>query len=289
MKKAFVFILVLVTIIFLMYLCKISPDTKITDESNHLVSNQNTADNLSTTVADIKFECLDHNENYVRILSDTMVLDTAILNEVIKVMKITVSPVYFNMKSLPGRGEEFAIAVNGKATVYENPPHNKQEVEINNENLKIISEISSCELITNKNTYNINEVEAYLTLIREATDVYLNSDQFKNNSKINANRLKLKQKLSIAQTKAFPKLRKAYYLALKEMLWPENVEVQFNDKSITLIGGIYANNKNKQDSYNAMRDKLEQLRFKRVNFKWYKYDDEYTYWTINSPSDATIQ
>lgn len=33
---------------------------------------------------------------------------------------------------------------------------------------------------------------------------------------------------------------------------------------------------------------LVLLRFDRANFKWYEYDDEYTYWTIESNVDSKV-
>jgi hypothetical protein len=38
-----------------------------------------------------------------------------------------------------------------------------------------------------------------------------------------------------------------------------------------------------------LQDMLKLLRFNRINFKWYKYDDEYTYWQIESLPDSKIQ
>ena len=38
----------------------------------------------------------------------------------------------------------------------------------------------------------------------------------------------------------------------------------------------------------TIQKSLEDLRFKKVNFKWYKYDDEYTYWDIESLADSKV-
>jgi len=55
------------------------------------------------------------------------------------------------------------------------------------------------------------------------------------------------------------------------------------------VGAIYANNKNKKDSYNLVSEMLKALRFDRANFKWYKYDNDYTYFEIDSLSDDKVE
>lgn len=110
----------------------------------------------------------------------------------------------------------------------------------------------------------------------------------KENKKLAA---ELKKKLATLQKKSFPQLRKAFAEAAKEKLWEENIDVTISGSAntvITLTGGIYANNKNIKQSQESMSETLHAFRFKQCHFKWFKHDDEHTYYNIESPPDMEI-
>lgn len=102
---------------------------------------------------------------------------------------------------------------------------------------------------------------------------------------------KLKVKVQKIQTKEFPLLRKNYKEVVRDILWTENIKTSIyarGYRTIQFTGGIFANNKNKMEMQNNLSEILTLLRFKRANYKWYKYDDDYTYYTLNTPSDKEI-
>lgn len=96
------------------------------------------------------------------------------------------------------------------------------------------------------------------------------------------------KKLKAIQIKNFPKARQIWAANCKQEMWKQDVDVNFSGKTITFVGGIFAANANKQAAYEAIADALRDLRFKRCNFKWYKYDDNYTYWNISSKDDGEL-
>lgn len=101
----------------------------------------------------------------------------------------------------------------------------------------------------------------------------------------------LKAKVINLQKSEFPKLRKAYGAILKEKLWVENINVKTIGTGYTILefeGGVFASNKNIQDTQETFRDMLNQLRFKRTNYKWYEYDDEYTYYSMKTGKDSDL-
>lgn len=101
----------------------------------------------------------------------------------------------------------------------------------------------------------------------------------------------LKQKVQNIQIKEFPKLRKAYKDAIYKDLWVENIETAVfgaGNTTIQFTGGVFADNKAKQQTQETLSEILHMLRFKRANYKWYEYDDEYTYYTMKSPKDSEI-
>lgn len=110
-------------------------------------------------------------------------------------------------------------------------------------------------------------------------------------AEIKKNGKTLKTKVVALQKSEFPKLRKSYGDFIKKQLWADNIEASTKgsgSSTLEFIGATFANNKNKQDTQKTLSEILTQLRFKRVNYKWYQYDDEYTYYTMSTPEDGEL-
>ena len=101
--------------------------------------------------------------------------------------------------------------------------------------------------------------------------------------------IQMKSHLKKLQIKEFPRIRSEYAKLVDEKLWSEDIDVSKYGTSITFTGGIFASNKNIQDFQSTISSTLSDFRFKRANYKWYEYDDEYTYYTISSPKDSEIK
>ena len=102
----------------------------------------------------------------------------------------------------------------------------------------------------------------------------------------------IEQNLKSLQLREFPKIRANYAKILKNKLWEEDITVQnFGSRKTTIqfTGGIFAANRNKKDFQNTLSQAFMDFRFKRVNYKWYEYDDGYTYYTISSDKDSKIK
>lgn len=112
------------------------------------------------------------------------------------------------------------------------------------------------------------------------------------NLKISALGKSIEQNLRSLQVREFPKIRDNYAKIVKNKLWEQNIDVQcFGSQKTTLqfTGGIFASNKNKQDFQTTLSEIFRDFRFNRVNYKWYEYDDSYTYYTIKSDKDSEIK
>ncbi|MFK5958715.1 MAG: hypothetical protein QM495_07585 [Lutibacter sp.] len=120
------------------------------------------------------------------------------------------------------------------------------------------------------------------------------AEEAKNHENLKIKKLgkSIEQNLKSLQLREFPKIRANYAKILKNKLWEENIEVKsFGSRKTTLqfTGGIFASNKNKKDFQTTLSQTFRDFRFKRVNYKWYEYDDEYTYYTISSDKDSKIK
>ena len=101
----------------------------------------------------------------------------------------------------------------------------------------------------------------------------------------------LERKTSQLQVNEFPKLRKAYADMIGKEMWEYNMDLAVGgtaNKSITFTAGMFANNANIKQIQGTLQEALILFRFNRANYKWYKYDDEYTYFDIKSESDSKV-
>ncbi|WP_299465478.1 hypothetical protein [uncultured Microscilla sp.] len=101
----------------------------------------------------------------------------------------------------------------------------------------------------------------------------------------------LEYQVKLVQLREFPQMRKAYKKIAYQKLWLENIETSISGYKFTTLeftGGAFASNKNKQSMQTTLTEILKMLRFKKVNYKFTKYDSEYTYYTVDSPKDNEI-
>lgn len=102
----------------------------------------------------------------------------------------------------------------------------------------------------------------------------------------------LEKKVVKSQIKNFPKLRKAYYEFLKEKLWENDVEVGIsgkNNQRLSFTASYFAANKNIKDTQETLSEMLNYLHFKQTQYRWYRGQDEFTYYDIESDNDNEIK
>ena len=119
----------------------------------------------------------------------------------------------------------------------------------------------------------------------------VNKAKRSDNQEINNVCKELEQELKRLQIKEFPLMRKAYSEVVDDILWEQNVDVKIYgvyNNTLELIGGLFANNKNIKDVQAMIQEMLKLLRFDKINYKWYKYDNEYTYFNLESYKDEEI-
>jgi hypothetical protein len=158
-------------------------------------------------------------------------------------------------------------------------------IELFNKNLNIIKDFNGDEY---RNTVDaiLSELDLFqsMSILIDKSSIIKDNEIYKLSNE-------LKNKLISLQRKEFPKMRKNYGEVLNDKLWSENIEVKTKgngSSTLEFIGGSFANNKNKEETQNTLREVLARLRFKRVNYLWFKYDDEYTYYSMDSENDDSI-
>lgn len=101
----------------------------------------------------------------------------------------------------------------------------------------------------------------------------------------------LEKKLSALQKKSLPQLRKAFANFAKETLWEENIDVAISGSGNTILtftAAVFANNKAIKACQENINEPLNAFRFKQSRYRWFKYDDEYTYYNIEPPADGEV-
>lgn len=95
--------------------------------------------------------------------------------------------------------------------------------------------------------------------------------------------------LKKVQVREFPIIRKKYVDVIKGKLWENNVDVYAigtGNSTLSLVGGIFANNKNIVEMHNSIQAMTELLRFKKVEYKWYSGDNGYYYTNDKAKDDS---
>ena len=101
----------------------------------------------------------------------------------------------------------------------------------------------------------------------------------------------LEERVRAYQVKNFPKVRRAYYEFAKKTLWENDVDVDLSGSGNTVLkftAGHFAANKNIKMTQESLSEMLTILRFKQTQYRWYKGEDEYTYYKMETPKDSEI-
>jgi hypothetical protein len=92
--------------------------------------------------------------------------------------------------------------------------------------------------------------------------------------------------------KQYPVLRSAAVKNWQRKMWEHDIEVSgrgIGTSTLRFIGGVFASNASKQEFQTQIIESVRLMRFKKVEYLWYKYDDTYTYYTIASLKDSDIK
>jgi hypothetical protein len=126
--------------------------------------------------------------------------------------------------------------------------------------------------------------EVNAQIIKDGNDLVLTPDHEKA-------RQELKQLLSKRQVEILPVIRDAYGPALRKNLWEHDGYARTlgaGYRRIEIVNALFAANRNIIEFHNNVLATLLQLRFTRVDYKWIRQATEYSYFTLEPPSDGTI-
>jgi hypothetical protein len=131
---------------------------------------------------------------------------------------------------------------------------------------------------------SIMVAEAVMIVHRGVIDRHLNSAD----SELKALAIKAKPRMIAAQQRAYPKLRKIWAEIKRQDMWEHDVFVEFNGSTLYITGGIFAANKNIAEAQKQLTDMLTMLRFKHTQYRWYKGQDDWQGYDMQTKADGDI-
>ena len=155
---------------------------------------------------------------------------------------------------------------------------------------KISKEISEVDNFDGSNFRTIENIKVELALFQSWSNLIEECASSKDPDLIELSK-SFKAKVQRLQVNEFPKMRMRFSKVLKEELWSDNIDVSIGgtaNTTLTFTGGVFANNANKQEYQSSLSEIFNLLRFKRIKYKWYKFDDEYTYYTLTNNPDKVL-
>lgn len=103
---------------------------------------------------------------------------------------------------------------------------------------------------------------------------------------------RFKTRASEIQAREFPRMRAAWGRVLADALWEHDVIVSTGgvaNRTLRLTAAFFASNGNIAQIQQIVHDPLDLLRFKRVEYRWYRGADEYTYYRVETPPDRAVR
>lgn len=113
----------------------------------------------------------------------------------------------------------------------------------------------------------------------------------RNDSALNKAAMGLEKELARTQASMFPKLRKAWAVSMNKKMWEHDVSVRSlgdGARTIEFVAAIFASNGPIKSTQETMQETLAALRFKKVQYRWFKNAEDYTYYKLDTPRDDTI-
>ncbi|KAF2517192.1 hypothetical protein [Flavobacterium foetidum] len=191
-----------------------------------------------------------------------------------------------------GSGDDETKSESSTDTLTSTPSAAEKEKDIPSQIAQLKRELASIEKGVDFSTYRNTVEAAQMELVLFAAWAKtINEALVSENSEVQALGKELEKKVKNIQIREFPILRKAYTKAIYQKLWKENIETEIlgkKNKTIQFTGGYFADNGNKAQTQETLQEALKMFRFTRVNYKWYKYDNDYTYYEIDSPIDSEL-
>lgn len=158
-------------------------------------------------------------------------------------------------------------------------------------------QIKSERLIAEKKATeaNITKIQSKIRQINNGRipilDIPKTIQEFPDTPELSTYRNQLIQAARNHQIKTFPILRKDYAERIGKELWENDYDIYTKgggNSTIVFVHWSFASNSSIKTTQELFRDKIDELRFDRAEYKWSEYG-EYTYYDMKAEADSYIE
>lgn len=156
-------------------------------------------------------------------------------------------------------------------------------------NANLTKKIEEIKTFKNQDKSTMTSLTAELVVIGSWVEM-IKEAKSKNEETSRSLGASLEKAASQTQIREFPLMRQAYAKMMKEKMWESNMEVSISgsaSKTLELTWSAFAANKNIKSTQDTLDSMLKALRFTKVDYRWYKYDDG-TEFTLATPKDSEV-
>ncbi len=140
-------------------------------------------------------------------------------------------------------------------------------------------------------TESIDEIIIAVQLFSDWAEIVDEGREFDLTAEQERMRQNLKTGLARKQAQVMPALRDAYGPLLRQQLWEHDGYARTIDsgfRRIEIVNPMFATNRNILAFHEKARETLLQLRFTRVDYKWFRQASEYSYFSLEPPADNSV-
>lgn len=166
-------------------------------------------------------------------------------------------------------------------------PTNAQYLEQVDRELESLRTFDGSKYRSTKDEIQIEVVlfGAWANLVHEASEYTLTASE---RARVN----QLRERVAQVQAREFPRMRAAWARILANAMWEHDMIVSSGgeaNRTLRLTSVIFASNSNIAEIQRTVHEQLNLLRFKRVEYRWYRGADEYTYYSVETPADRAVR
>ncbi|HDZ53555.1 hypothetical protein LCGC14_0045100 [marine sediment metagenome] len=140
-------------------------------------------------------------------------------------------------------------------------------------------------------TSDVDTINSAVLLQNIWVMLYEEGKQYRDDPAVKTKHDAYRRQIVSTQKRMLPVLRDAYGPAMRKLLWEADGSARTigaGYKTVEFVAASFARNANIKETHTEIRDMLVRLRFTRAQYKWFKQASEYSYYTMDAPSDQEL-
>jgi len=198
---------------------------------------------------------------------------------------------YFNAQELLKEAEDKILERDRLKAIEDSTNKYNEELKTAGQTItQLESELNSLKSFDGSEYLDLDGIKMELALL-QAWIILVNDSEAHASEEVQKLSSRLKSELIKTQKKEYPLMRSRFSTYLDKTLWEDDIDVAIsgsNKTTLTLTGGTFASNANIKEYQTTLYEIFTLLRFQRIQYKWYEYDEKYTYYTLEVANDGEL-